>query len=152
MSVFGSDIDIQFYELIHSLQTNQPVRHSDRRRLPRQFAGKRCRVAPYKGEGELPNDGDYMDVICYDLTRQGFAFFADREPNYDRVIAEFRVGKDQTLVDAQVRRCEQVLVLATGSIAYVGSKGTSTREQSPDGDLQYLVGCEFTRRLSPEKE
>lgn len=83
-------------------------------------------IAPYTGQGPLPEADDFRAVHCHDLSAGGLSFFSDEPPDFQRFVV--RLGTV----------CEQYYVVAR--VANVVDVGTS-------GYPRYRVGCSFLERL-----
>jgi hypothetical protein len=96
----------------------------------------------------VPPESAWIDVRCYDLAQDGFSFFLDEKPTFERLVAMFR-SAEPIYVAARVNQCRPVLVDGWGgilepSILSAGPALTICRTES-----KYLVGCQFLRRFTP---
>ena len=79
---------------------------------------------------EVPPDSAWIDVQCYDLTQGGFSFFLDEKPNFERLVARFRLT-ESIYMAARVIRWRPVMVDAWGGIIEPGTIGRSDIDRRP---------------------
>jgi hypothetical protein len=150
----GSEIDANFYRLIHRMLTTPrkddlAERRSEKRHEYR--AGQR--IAPWDGS-KFPGEEEFVPIQCRDLTRSGFSFLAAMEPRFAMMVAEFGAPPDVMYVGAQVLHSVPVICYPSGLVVQMtGRTDTATLAAHPNerGKPMFLVGCRFTRRLqNPE--
>ena len=146
-----SEIDAIFYRLIHQLssapRTGKGAEQRGQTRLP--FAMSQ-RIAPWEGRG-CPDEVEFFEVQCHDLTQRGFSFFLPHRPQFTSLVVEFGTAPDLIYVVAQVLHLSPVLVHPSGLVEHLrrdqddrGDK-LSAAEERPEPKV--LVGCRFTRRM-----
>lgn len=122
------DSNVGMLSAIELLLSNQGTEPLQERR-----GGERRRyvctqlLAPYD-QGELPQQADFRQVRCRDISPTGFSFRSYRRPE------------------------TQYVVVALGAIPFkffVAEIVRANRVQSENG-LEYLIGCRFVRRLSEQ--
>lgn len=146
MPSLESEIDAQFYEMIHRLSEGTEAALDDRRREPRHAYGMLQRVAPYDGRW-FPGDEDFVDVHCHDLTRSGFSFLLPRRPAFKSIVACFE-GPDETLyLEAEVVQVSRALIQPGGEVEVFGDRAPSLAAIRPGVRPALLIGCRFVRRL-----
>jgi len=150
MSNLDSEIDANFYQLIHQLAGSP--RHpdqSERRGKRRQAFLVVQRIAPLGGGG-FPGDSEFFQVRCHDLSEGGFSFFLPRPPEFTSLVAAFGSPPEMIYVGADVSHSANVLVHRSGWVEQVEGRAGHVSYQGIDGDPatpMVLVGCRFTRRL-----
>jgi hypothetical protein len=122
----STDIDEALFQTITALIDGQrDVPLNERRDADRH--SYRCvqLVAPYDGEN-LPDQQSFRQVLCHDLSANGFSFFSYRTPETPQLI--IALGKVPVIrfFIAEVKRVH-------ASDSHHGN--------------EYHVGCRFTRRL-----
>ena len=121
--------DVALFESITALIQEQR-RIESRERRDRERFPFRCvqLVAPLLGT-ELPSQDCFHQVLCHDLSPNGFSFLANKKPECSRlVVALGRIPSIKFFV------AEIVRVMLT---------------ETPQGQ-RYRVGCRFLRRLESE--
>ncbi len=145
----GREVDASFYNLIYELTaTDRSGTAADRRREPRHVFAAKQRVAFSRGL-TLPNEAEYLEVQCHDLTRRGFSFLLTRRPVMDELVAAFGCEPETIYVAARVTHSKDVLVDAEGNVVREIDQRCCTDET---GDTlgtwpMVLVGCRFVARL-----
>lgn len=86
------------------------------------------RVAPYGGGGELPNEAEFRDVRCHDLSAGGISFLCAEPPESPTLVVQLGKGPNVRYMIARV--------------AHIAAVGES-------GEAQFRVGCSFLERLHP---
>lgn len=146
MPSIKSEIDAQFYKLIHKLVNSD----ENRRGHPRDPFPSIHKVAPYDGSN-LPQPPDFVDVCCHDLSRSGFSYLSPIRPSLTNLIAAFGILPDITCMEARIVRTTDVLQHpSTGLLEEVGDPNAPIQYEGPDGKSGVpliLVSCEFVRRL-----
>lgn len=150
MPHFTSEVDANFYRLIHTLVGSEPNDEpSERRRSMRNAFGSVQKIAPRSGP-RLPEDHEFVEVRCHDLTQAGFSFFLPTRPEFSTLVAAFGTPPELIYMAAEVRHCESVLLYPSGIVERVHGEAARTSYQSVDGETatpMILVGCRFTERL-----
>lgn len=150
--MFGteSQIDASFYRMIHELAgVPEPGTPADRRDFARQAFSADHRIAPSRG-GQFPEPSAFFQVRCNDLTRNGFSFFLPSRPDFTGLVAAFGAPPNEIFVEAQVVRCQDVVVHPLGLVEPADSRRqrVPSRGVASEGAVpMVLVGCRFTRRL-----
>ena len=110
MATSGQDADAAFFNLMHHFLA---ASHKDEGGLGRDEPGaeRRCesrrafrltqRIAPGYC-WEVPPESAWIDVRCYDLSQDGFSFFLDEKPTFERLVARFH-SAEPIYVAARVR-------------------------------------------------
>jgi len=132
MSQAANPYDIEFYNLVHALQTAPRTQEvlGERRRRNRQRFGLIQRISPIRGESDESSATEYISVPCCDLNAGGFSFLLPHPPDF------------RQLVVALGRPPGEILVLA--AVAHWRPEEASPGKRRP----MYHVGCRFVRRLS----
>jgi hypothetical protein len=121
-------IEADLFQTISELLAEQNAISGDERR-----GGKRRSynciqlLAPYDAN-QLPQQEDFRQVQCRDLSPRGFSFLAHRQPATDHVVVALGAVPFKFFV------------------AKIIHSGPSENELSQD----YLVGCRFVRRLAEQ--
>ncbi|HUT09506.1 MAG TPA: hypothetical protein VMY42_03345 [Thermoguttaceae bacterium] len=151
MPGLGHEVDADFYNLIHQLvgspRKDDPI---ERRTDPRCPFPVVQRIAVRRGL-ELPDESEFNEVRCHDLTRRGFSFLLSSRPDFDSLVAAFDVSPKTIYLAARVAHVEDVLVDSSGQVlrgrdrwAEAGHLVADERTVTP----MVLVGCRFTERLT----
>lgn len=152
MSFSSSEIDASFYRLIHSLAgLDGEDDGKERRGAPRQPFLARQRIAPCRDQS-LPEDSQFVEVPCRDLSRSGFSFLWPALPDFALLVAVFGTPPYRVYVGAEVARCTSVLAYPSGLVEPVQGQLPAPACRVADGaspTLMVLVGCRFTQRLEP---
>ena len=149
-----SEIDAIFYRLIHQLASTAPTgENSERRTQKRRPFPTWQRIAPYDGHS-CPDQSQFFEVQCHDLTQNGFSFLVIRRPVFTSLVVEFGAAPDLIYVAAQILHFARVLVYPNGVVEHLhrhgNEHGEARRESSVAGERpthKILVGCRFTRRV-----
>jgi len=146
----GSEIDANFYCLIHRmLVTPRDDQGVERRSQKRSAYRVAQRIAPWDG-AKFPDEGEFVQVRCHDLTRAGFSFLTPTEPRFRTFVVEFGVPPDVLYLAAQVLRSVPVICYPSGTVTRMsGPNDVATLRGEPGekGQPMFLVGCRLTRRL-----
>lgn len=149
MPSLESEIDAQFYEMIHRLSDGDAANSEERRREPRHPYDVVQKVAPYDGRW-FPATEEFVEVQCHDLTRAGFSFLLPRRPAFKSIVASFQ-GPDETLYfEAEVMQVSRALIQPDGSIEVFGDQAPTAADIRPGARPALLIGCRFVKRLYPE--
>ena len=150
MAPLTTERDADFYNLIHQLAGSlDQEKNTERRGEQRQPFQAVQRIALRRGPG-VPDEPEFVDAQCHDLTCNGFSFLLPNTPNFDSLVVAFGTPSDAIYVAAEVSHCHDVLVYPTGKIEQVADcPGQAIRQ---DLDVQtatpmVMVGCRFTGRL-----
>jgi hypothetical protein len=150
MAQSATEVDANFFRLIHGLVGSQPEDESAEKRGSMRHAFSVVQwVAPHDGEN-FPPDEAFLDVWCHDLTQSGFSFFLPSRPDLTRLVAAFGKPPQLIHVSAEVVHCHTVLRYPSGAVEFVEGEANQTSYVSPDGEtgtLMFLVGCRFCERL-----
>ena len=146
----GSEIDANFYRLIHQMLT-VPRKNdgAERRSEERHHYRMAQRIAPWDGS-KFPTEEEFFPIQCRDLTRSGFSFLAAVEPRFATMVAEFGTPPEVMYVGAQVLHSVPVICYPSGLVAQItGRTDAASLAAHPNerGKPMFLVGCRFTRRL-----
>lgn len=87
-------------------------------------------IAPYSGDGPLPETYQFRAVQCHDLSARGLSFICDEPPDFEKFVVRLGKGSETCYVVARV-----------ANIADIGNKERS----------RYRVGCSFLQRLRTEE-
>jgi len=158
----GSEIDANFYRLIHQmLETPRDESGPGRRPDARHSHASAQRIARWDGS-RFPDADQFVPVRLRDLTRSGFAFLAASEPRFTTLVVEFGIPPHVLYLAAQVVRSVPVICKPSGELARVaesewesegegergrGGESASSGPSAYEGKRMFLVGCRFTRRL-----
>lgn len=101
-------------------------RGADRRAVVRRRFPRKQYIAPYQN-GCLPSRASFKEVVCRDLSEQGFSFLASSAPDFDCVVVALGVSPDFIYMTARVANRVRI------------SEGPSPL---------FRIGCRFTGRLN----
>jgi len=146
MPSLESEIDAQFYEMIHRLSDGTGSLPDERRREPRHPYDVLQKVAPYDGNW-FPGPGDFVNVKCHDLTRAGFSFLLPRRPAFKSIVACFQGSDDTLYFEAEIVQVSRALVQPDGEVEVFGNRNISSEALHPGAKPALLIGCKFVRRL-----
>jgi len=147
----GSDpfIDAGFYELVHQILSNSqrsPLR--ERRIRPRLPFDTWQRIAPWVDK--RPGDQDFISVRCFDLNKNGIAFFVEEPPGFRRLIVELSCPQRKVYLEAEVAHWAYVYLYPSGDVVPEEVLSELAEEERLDlGEPQrlVLVGCRFKSRF-----
>ncbi len=146
MALLENEIDANFYNLIHQLSGSlQQDETTDRRGNRRQVFQTMHRIALRRGT-DMPDESEFFEVRCHDLTGSGFSFFLPSKPTFDFLVAAFGIPPSVIYLDAKVSHCDDVLVHPSGLIERIEHAGRQDANVQA-ATLMVLVGCRFVRRL-----
>jgi len=152
MGLLDAEIDANFYTLVHQLADDQRKKSQDRRGVERQQFVCTQRIALRRDAG-VPDESEFFEVRCHDLTRQGFSFLLPRAPTFHFLVAAFGAPPDTIYISARVARSQEVLVDSSGNFQANPDEMAVIDDGSPDGPQRmYLVGCSFLERLERPAE
>jgi len=144
-----SEIDAQFYEMIHRLGEGTDASPDERRSESRHAYDISQKVAPYDGHC-FPAPDEFIDVQCHDLTRAGFSFLLSRRPSFTSIVVLFQ-GPNETLhFEAEVVQVRRALLQPNGEVEVLGERHSPATAIHPEAKPALLVGCRLVRRLQPE--
>lgn len=150
MAIPGNEIDANFYNLIYRLTGasghDPTAERRDGRRKPFHSTE---RIAPCRGRG-LPDESEFIEVQCHDLTGRGFSFFLPSPPDFDSLVAAFGTPPQVIYLAARVLHSTHVMVDSSGLVRRVEDQAADVGDRDPDGQTatpMVLVGCCFTERL-----
>jgi hypothetical protein len=150
MPVSEGKLDAGFFNLIHQLTgTCRPQSPAERRQRPRHPFPSRQRIAVSRGPG-IPDDAEFIEVRCHDLTRQGFSFLFPGRPEFTSLVAALGTPPDMIYVAAEVSHWADVLVDSSGRVEHVGTRTARRKQANLEGQNatpMVLVGCRFSKRL-----
>jgi hypothetical protein len=146
----GSEIDANFYRLIHQMLTTPRKDELAERRSEKRHDYRAAQwIAPWDGS-KFPGEEEFVPIQCRDLTRSGFSFLAATEPRFAMMVAQFGTPPDVMYVGAQVLHSVPVICYSSGLVVQItGRTDAATLAAHPNerGKPMFLVGCRFTRRL-----
>ncbi|MDZ7618139.1 MAG: hypothetical protein U1E05_14130 [Patescibacteria group bacterium] len=151
MGSLEAEIDASFYNLVHQLSVmggNSPV---DRRRQRRSRFVATQRIALRRAPG-IPDEAEFIEVQCHDLTRGGFSFLLPSKPSFHFLVVAFGAAPNITYISARVTHSEPVLVHKSGLIERLGENGEPSEANPALTKRMVLVGCGFIERLTPSRQ
>jgi len=151
MSTLEAEIDASFYNLIHQLSNATDHASGDRRHERRARFVSSQRIALRQTPG-IPNESEFIEVQCHDLTRKGFSFFLSSPPRFRYLVVAFGTGSSPIYIAANVTHCEQVLVYESGLMERLGDRSLPDGSESQSAERMFLVGCEFVERLASSRQ
>ena len=122
MGDIRSQVDAGFFELVHKM--TGPLRVSadgERRQGRRQLFSITHRIAPYDGR-RFPEESDFFEVRCRDLTGSGFSFLMDEQPYFSQLVAELGEGPNVIYVVAEIVRMFDLLLFQSGLTEPLGNR------------------------------
>lgn len=147
MTTPGHDIDANFFSLIHNLVGPPgPDESVERRTHERQPFQSIQRIAARRGLA-LPDESEFFEVRCHDLTGGGFSFLLTREPDFDSLVATFGTPPKAIYIAARVTHRAPVLVYPTWQIKRLDAPAGVPPPENPAAMPMVLVGCRFTERF-----
>lgn len=150
MPYSSAETDANFFRLIHSLKASlQAQAPAERRDASRGSFSATQRIAPLRG-GRFPEDSEFVDVLCRDLSTSGFSFLLPTAPDFAALVAAFGTPPNMIYVAAEITHCTNVPIHRSGMIEDADDHATGTAPHDADGRPQKpvaLVGCRFTKRL-----
>jgi hypothetical protein len=149
MKSMQTRLDAKLYRLVHEMVYGPEADVGrDRRQHARKAYRAIQRMAPWSGD-VFPDEDDFFDVACRDLTQAGFSFLLPTEPDFTLLVAEFGKGADAICVAAEVLRAAGVLLYPGGNVE--PRRNASARAKSKGrrkgGIPMFLIGCRFVRRI-----
>ena len=154
MAHMQRETDAGIYNLIHEVLESAPPtpprgQPVERRRHRREPFPTIQRVAPRRG-ARMPDESEFFDVRCHDLTCAGFSFFLPAKPDFDALVVAFAGGSAVIYVSAEIVHCDGVLVGPSGKLERRTESVGEIDDQDPagrKGKPMVLVRCRFTERL-----
>jgi PAS domain S-box-containing protein len=101
----------------------------DRRARARKSYPYLQRIAPMRGS-TMPDDSQFNEWMCYDISSRGFSFLAPNQPDYHKIVVAFGAPPSLVYLTAEVRH--------------------ATRYEQ-NGRTQYIVGCRYTGRVTKKE-
>jgi hypothetical protein len=150
MPFSSAETDANFYRLVHSLKASFPGQApAERREEPRGAFSTSQRIAPLRGD-RLPDDSEFFEVLCRDLSKAGFSFLLPAAPDFTMLVAAFGTPPNMIYVAGEIVHCTNVLLHPSGLVEDADGHAADTAEHHADGrplKPMALVGCRFTKRL-----
>ncbi|MGQ9505158.1 MAG: hypothetical protein ACUVQG_12605 [Thermogutta sp.] len=149
----GSDSvnDVGFYELVNQILSNSQRRILRERRIrPRMPFDTKQRIAPWIDRE--PTEEDFISVRCFDLNKNGIAFFLENPPAFKHLIVELSCPQRKLYLDSEVAHWAYVYLYPSGDIVPEEVVNELDEEDTIDlGEPQriVLVGCRFKTRWDP---
>lgn len=149
----GSDPfnDVGFYELVNQiLSSSQRSPLRERRIRPRLPFDTTQRIAPW-GDRE-PTPEDFVSVRCFDLNKNGIAFFLEEPPSFRRLIVELRCPQRKLYLASEVAHWSYVYCYPSGDVVpeeALDELGDDEKLDLGTPQRLVLVGCRFTSRWDP---
>ncbi len=147
MSSLEAEIDANFYDLVHQLSMSAGGPMGDRRQERRSRFVAMQRIAFRRTPG-IPDEAEFIEVPCHDLTRGGFSFFLPSEPSFRFLVVALGAAPNVIYVSARETHTEQVLVYESGLIERFGEGSVPDETQTKAARRMFLVGCTFIERLT----
>ncbi len=156
MATTGQDADAAFFNLMyHFLGTSpkgengmgQKATGAERRCASRHPFRLTQRIAPGYC-WEVPPEWAWIDVRCYDLAQDGFSFFFEEKPTFQRLVARFHTAESIYLA-ARVVHWRPILVDGWGGIIEPGTQSVGATSTPCRNASKFLVGCQFMQRFQP---
>ncbi len=144
-----NEVDANFFNLIHQMVGSSELDESERRGARRRPFSSQQRIA-VRRELAIPDESEFFDVRCHDLTRGGFSFFRPTRPDFDSLVAEFGTPPEVIYVAARVSHCCNVLLHSSGLVERLEEGTAQAGVDESNGQAAtplVLVGCLFTERL-----
>ncbi len=151
MGSLEAEIDASFYNLVHQLSAAAGGTNGDRRRQRRSRFVATQRIALRRTPG-IPDEGEFIEVQCHDLNRQGFSFLLAGEPSFHFLVVAFGTQPHIVHLSARVTYSEPVLVHEAGLIERVPDAAGPEEGKPSNARRMVLVGCEFIERLTASRE
>jgi len=105
--------------------SDPPANGRELRQHPRLPLSTNHYIAPYRGLS-IPSSDLFQPVTCYDISRGGFSYLADRFPQINTILLRMMVHEN---------------------LIYVAARIVNHRK-TRDG-MRYIIGCKFTGRVCP---
>jgi hypothetical protein len=151
MPFSSAETDANFYRLIHSLKASlQGQAPAECRSVSRDAFCATQRIAALRDD-RFPDDSEFFEVLCRDLSKAGFSFLLPAAPDFTTLVAAFGTPPDTIYVAAEISHCTNVLLHPSGLAEDAGDRAAGTTHRHPDGrplKPMALVGCRFTKRLN----
>jgi hypothetical protein len=108
------------------------------------------RIAP-RHDVKLPNEQDFFQVKCYDMSAAGVSFLLAGPPSFERLVFAFVVSPEAThYFGAEVVHVTPVRVSHSGSLERIEEEPSQPKRArffASSGRRMFLVGCRMTERL-----
>jgi len=139
--------DIQATSQARALPAATPDRKSpERRGRDRYPFWTTQRIAAKAGIG-VPEDSEFFEVRCFDLSRSGFSFFLSNPPQFDAVVVALDASRQVTYVTGEIVRYQNVRVYPSGKISPIPDREPPEVSRNAMGNPMVLVGVRFVERL-----
>jgi len=149
MGSLESEVDATFFSMIHRLAATPRPEAAERRDNRRHSFPVTQRIAPREGS-QVPDDSEFVDVPCQDLTRAGFSFFLPKRPTFDSLVVALERPEGTIHVAADIVRQADVLLYPSGRIRELDQKHVGDQDEPDESATpMVVVGCRFTERLDP---
>lgn len=146
MPLAGNELDANFFNLIHRVLAEQKKASHNRRSCDRRAYEAFARIALPRGL-DLPDEAEFFEVQCQDLTRRGCSFLLPYCPDFGELIISFGAPPNAIYLAAQVVHCDDVLILPNGHDALPVDE-TELGDTAPaEAQPMVRVGCQFLDRL-----
>ena len=151
MSSLEAEIDANFYNLVHQLSMAAGGPPAERRHERRSRFVATQRVAFRRTPG-IPDETEFTEVQCHDLTRGGFSFFLPSEPKFQLLVVALGTPPNLIHVSARVTHTEPVLVYESGLVERYPDGCIPDGTKSRPVQRRVLVGCTFVERLDASRQ
>jgi hypothetical protein len=149
MVTHESESDVRFFNLIHQITGSPPADNQMERRGRRRHPFI-CvqRIALCRNSAVL-SQGDFFEVRCQDLNREGFSFLLPQPPDFNCLVAAFSSASDEIYMTATVSHWATVLSYPSGRVEPAGQRTATHGGRDADGPptRMYQIGCRFTARV-----
>lgn len=150
-----SQADAEFYRLVHDLlEARKAQMAAERRSEERIPVWIKHRVAPVTGPA-FPRPEAFVEAMCLDINRSGFAFLWPSAPDFKEAIAELGTCSEPIYVLAEVIHWQPVYLWECGLVSAAAeghqvAPAEAAGINSSDGPTRlFKIGCRFVRRLEP---
>jgi len=104
------------------------------------------RIAPGNG-ARVPQDSEFFEVRCFDLSRTGFSFLLSGPPAFDTVVVELGGPCQGTYVAGQIVHWRKVIVHPSGELKPLTDGDSMGRGGDDQGIPMMLIGVRFLERV-----
>ena len=151
MAPSGSEVDANFFEMIHRIAgPSREEPKSERRSRNRRPFVVTQRIAP-RCQAGVPDDSEFFEVKCQDLNRAGFSFLFSSRPSFTALVASFGTASDVVYMGADILHCASVLVYPSGQVEHIPDRAGEVNYRGPNGEIgkpMVLIGCRFTGQVA----
>ncbi len=151
MSSLEAEIDASFYNLVHQLSVSAGGAVAERRHERRSRFVATQRIALCQPP-RIPEDDEFIDVPCHDLTCKGFSFFLPVEPDFQVFVVALGARPNVIYMSAGVTHSEPVLVYDSGLIERFSDGSIPAPPTSSSVRRMVRVGCTFIERLTASRK